>query len=135
MDKVILKVTGIISIVIGTLYSLTIIGAIVGIPLIIGGFKFITYSNMTDERIVSEKSNILGWSIFFLFFTFFGGVLGLFYYFSLTEIGNKVSDSLSAKRTNMNYLEELEKLKELCDKEVITKEEYEERKKQILKTK
>lgn len=132
MDKVILKVAGIFSLVIGIICCLTIIGAIIGIPLIVGGTKFMNFSNMTDEKLNFEKSSILGWSIFFLIFTFVSGVLGLIYYFSLTETYDNITESLKPKKDNIKYLEELEKLKELYDKEVLTKEEYEAKKKQIL---
>lgn len=132
MDKVILKIAGIFALVAGILSCLTIIGIIVGIPLIIGGTKFMNYSNMTVEKLNSEKSNILGWSIFFLIFTFVSGVLGLIYYFSLTETYDNITDSFKSKKHDNSYLEELEKLKELLDKDVITKGEYEAKKKQIL---
>jgi len=132
MDKVILKIAGIFALVVGVLCSLTIIGLIIGIPLIIGGIKFMNYSNMTDVKLTSEKSSLLGWSIFFLIFTFVSGLLGLIYYFSLTETYDNITDSIKAKNRDLSYLEELEKLKELFDKEILTKEEYEEKKKQIL---
>jgi len=132
MDKIILKITGIITLVLGIFYSITIIGLIVGVPLIIGGSKFIGYSNMTDERIIEEKNSILGWSIFFLFFTVIGGILGLIYYFSINGSMNKVSSVIKNISHDTKYLEELEKLKELYDKDIITKEEFEAKKKQIL---
>ena len=132
MDKVILKVAGIFALIVGIICCLTVIGIIIGIPLIIGGVKFMNYSNMTDEKLNSEKSSILGWSIFLLVFTFISGVLGLIYYFSLTETYDDISDSFKIKKHDTKYLEELEKLKELYDKDVLTKEEYEAKKKQIL---
>ena len=39
MDKSLLKISGIIAIVFGVLACLTLVGAIVGVPLIIGGAK------------------------------------------------------------------------------------------------
>jgi len=132
MDKVILKIAGIFALIMGVIYSITIIGLIVGVPLIIGGIKFMNYSNMTDAKLTSEKSNLLGWSIFLLIFTFISGLLGLIYYFSLTETYDNITDSIKFKNRNLSYLEELEKLKELYDKEILTKEEYEAKKKQVL---
>ena len=132
MDRVILKVSGIFALIVGVVCSLTIIGAIIGIPLIIGGIKFMNYSNMTEEKLTSQKSSILGWSIFFLIFTFISGVLGLIYYFSLTETYDNITDKIKSKNRDLGYLEELEKLKELYDKEILTKDEYEAKKKQVL---
>ena len=132
MDKIILKVAGIFALIIGIICCLTIIGSIVGIPLIIGGSKFMNYYNMTDEKLLSVKSSILGWSIFFLIIIFPVGIIGLIYYFSLTETFDNITDSFKNKKYDTKYLDELERLKELYDKEILTKEEYEAKKKQIL---
>ena len=51
MDKSLLKISGIIAIVFGVLACLTLVGAIVGVPLIIGGAKmkeYADYTNATD---------------------------------------------------------------------------------------
>ena len=68
MDKSLLKISGIIAIVVGVLACLTLIGAIVGVPLIIGGAKIKEYSDYTDEQILVIKDKILIWAIVFLFF-------------------------------------------------------------------
>ena len=51
MDKSLLKIAGIISIIVGILFCLTLIGAIVGVPIIIGGCKFKDYANLSDEEL------------------------------------------------------------------------------------
>ena len=43
-DKILLKAAGIIGIIFGVLASLTIIGLIIGIPMIIGGYYLYNYS-------------------------------------------------------------------------------------------
>lgn len=123
-DKALLKAAGIIAIVIGILCSLTIIGLIIGVPMIIGGYKLNEYSYMNDNEIINHKSSILGWSIFFIFFSFVSGVLGLIYYFGINSIQQKEND--------LTYLDELERLKKLLDEKAITKTEYENKKKEIL---
>ena len=77
MDKSLLKISGIISIVIGFLCCLTIFGAIVGIPLIIGGVKFKDYSSISDEELMTHKDSIIIWTIVFLFINQISGILGL----------------------------------------------------------
>ncbi len=123
-DKALLKAAGIIAIVFGIICCLTIIGLLWGIPLIIGGYKFNEYSMLEDEEVLNHKSGILGWSIFFIFFSFISGILGLIYYFGLNNIKPEKGD--------LTYIEELERLKKLLDEKAITKAEYDKKKKEIL---
>jgi len=123
-DKALLKAAGIIAIVLGIISCLTIIGLLWGIPMIIGGYKLNEYSNMDDSDILNHKASILAWSIFFVFFSFVSGILGLIYYFGLNSIGSKEEP--------LSYLDELERLKKLYDEKAITKSEYENKKKEIL---
>lgn len=124
MEKNLFKIAGIIAMIIGILYCVTIIGAIVGVFLIAGGSAMMGYSKLSNEELEEKKCSILGWSIFFLFFTVIGGVLGLIGYVTIGRdivIGGKES-----------YIDELQKLKELKDKGIITEKEYEAKKKKIL---
>ena len=59
MDKVLLKVAGIIALVCGILACLTIIGAIVGVPLIIGGKKCMDLAQLSDDEVIANKDTIL----------------------------------------------------------------------------
>lgn len=123
MEKILLKIAGIIAIIMGILYCFLIIGMLWGIPLIIGGSNMIGYSNMSDEEVKEKKNNILGWSIFFLFFTVIGGILGLVFYLM---IDNKI---FAPKN---DYINEIKKLDELRRQGVISDKEYEAKKKKIL---
>jgi phosphate/sulfate permease len=123
MEKALLKISGIIACIIGVFCCITIIGLIVGVPLIIGGSTMIGYSNLSDEEVMAKKSSILGWSIFFFFFTFIGGVLGIIFYFTMD---NKVF----AKKND--YIDEIKKLDELRKQGIISDAEYEAKKKKIL---
>lgn len=145
MDKSLLKISGIIAIVVGVLACLTLIGAIVGVPLIIGGAKIKEYSDYTDEQILVIKDKILIWAIVFLFFCQLSGILLLIFY--IDSIGNYEKGlGINANTNNMNYnnntnnmnatnnakYEELEKVKKLYDEKILTKEEYEKEKSRIL---
>ena len=138
MDKSLLKISGIIAIVFGVLACLTLVGAIVGVPLIIGGAKMKEYADYTDEQIIANKDKILIWTIVFLFFCQISGILLLIFY--IDSIG-KYEKGLTGD--NMNYqsnmntnsnakYEELEKVKKLYDEKILTKEEYEKEKERIL---
>lgn len=132
MDKSLLKISGIISIVIGIICCITIFGAIVGIPMIIGGAKFKDYSNLSDEELLSHKDAIIIWTIVFLFINQISGILGLV--FVITN--NLFNTSTDFNNMNNNFdnskYESLERLKKLYDDKVLSKEEYEKEKEKIL---
>ena len=145
MDKSLLKISGIIAIVVGVLACLTLIGAIVGVPLIIGGAKIKEYSDYTDEQILVIKDKILIWAIVFLFFCQLSGILLLIFY--IDSIGKYEKGlGINTNTNDMNYnnntnnmnatnnakYEELEKVKKLYDEKILTKEEYEKEKSRIL---
>ena len=129
MDKSVLKIAGIIAIVVGILASLTLIGAIIGIPMIIGGYKIKDISTLPEEEIEKQKDTILIWTIVFLFICQLSGILCLVYYLSM---GNYSSSKSSNSKTNNSKYDDLEKLNKLYKDKVITKEEFEAEKKRIL---
>ena len=67
MNKSLLKISGIISIVLGIICCLTIFGAIVGVPLIIGGNKIKDMANLSDKELMTQKDTILIWKENLLF--------------------------------------------------------------------
>ena len=132
MDKSLLKVSGIISIVVGVIYCLSIIGAIIGIPLIIGGIKIKDYASYSDIQIYESKDTILIWTIVFLLFNQMSGILLLIFY--IDNIGKTTTNNnnTNTNNTNSDKYEELEKIKKLYDEKILTKEEYENEKSRIL---
>lgn len=134
MDKTLLKISGIIAIVVGVLYCVTIVGAIVGVPLIIGGNKIKSYAEYTDEQIMDVKDSILIWAIVFLIFNQISGILLLIFYIDgLDKNRGKTTTVNTNKEVNIDgKYEELEKLKRLYDDKVLTKEEFEKEKDRIL---
>ncbi len=138
MDKSLLKISGIIAIVFGILACLTLVGAIVGVPLIIGGAKMKEYAYYTDEQIIANKDKILIWTIVFLFFCQISGILLLIFYIdSIGKYEKGITGDNMNYQSNMNTnnnakYEELEKVKKLYDEKILTKEEYEKEKERIL---
>lgn len=138
MDKSLLKISGIIAIVFGILACLTLVGAIVGVPLIIGGAKMKEYTDYTDEQIIANKDKILIWTIVFLFFCQISGILLLIFYIdSIGKYEKGITGDNMNYQSNMNTnnnakYEELEKVKKLYDEKILTKEEYEKEKERIL---
>jgi len=123
-DKVLLKVAGIFAMICGGIYCLTIIGIIIGIPLLIGGSRMIDFSKMEDQKLENYKTQLLVWGIIFLIFTTISGVLVLIYY---------IAGYFDFNGNKMSYLDEIEKLKKLYDDGAITEEEYEKKKNEILR--
>lgn len=138
MDKSLLKISGIIAIVFGVLACLTLVGAIVGVPLIIGGAKMKEYADYTDEQIIANKDKILIWTIVFLFFCQISGILLLIFYIdNIGKYEKGITGDNMNYQSNMNTnsnakYEELEKVKKLYDEKILTKEEYEKEKERIL---
>lgn len=138
MDKSLLKISGIIAIIFGILACLTLVGAIVGVPLIIGGAKMKEYVDYTDEQIIANKDKILIWTIVFLFFCQISGILLLIFYIdSIGKYEKGITGDNMNYQSNMNTnnnakYEELEKVKKLYDEKILTKEEYEKEKERIL---
>ena len=122
MDKSLLKISGIIAIVFGILACLTLVGAIVGVPLIIGGAKMKEYADYTDEQIIANKDKILIWTIVFLFFCQISGILLLIFYIdSIGKYEKGITGDNMNYQSNMNTnnntkYEELEKVKKLLIK-------------------
>ena len=131
-DKTLLNAAGIIALVVGIICCLTLVGAIVGIPLIIGGNKFRQLSRMDDDYIKSNKDTILVWSIVFILLCTVSGVLGIIYFIG---IENPNGISFSSKPSNSSKYNDLEKLNQLYKDKILTKEEYETEKERILNNK
>lgn len=131
MNKNLLKIAGIISIVLGIICCLTIFGAIVGVPLIIGGNKIKDMANLSDQELITQKDTILIWMVVFLVFNQISGILVLIFYI---DMDGSLSNTLNgSNKTSNDKYDELEKLKKLYDDKVLTKEEFETEKEKILK--
>ena len=74
-----LNIMYIVFLIIGILSVITIIGAIIGIPIIIGSNKFKELKDAPLNTIIQEKGDIFGWSIFFGIITLpIGAVIFIF---------------------------------------------------------
>ena len=125
MDKSLLKVSGMFSFIIGVICCATIVWAIVGIPMIIGGNKLKEIAMLSDEEIKEKKDIILIWTIVFLFICQISGILSLIFYLT-------IDSSTTNKKSSYNKYDELEKIKKLYDDKVLSKEEFESEKEKIL---
>ncbi len=128
MDKSLLNIAGLVAFVLGILCCLTIVGAIVGVPMIIGGNKLREMSNLSDEDLVKNKETLLVWTIVLLFICTISGILALVFYVQL-ENPNLFS---GGSKSNSSKYNELEQINKLYKDKVLSKEEYEKEKDRIL---
>lgn len=126
-DKSLLNVAGIIALVLGIVSCCTIVGALVGIPVIIGGNKLRSFSRMSDKEIYDQKENLLIWSIVLCILCTISGALGLVYYFGMDNTFN-----FDFGNSDATKFKNLERLNALYQSKAITKEEYEKEKERIL---
>lgn len=161
-SKIYFTVAWIVAMITGAIYSLTIVGLIIGIPLFIGGSKFNYARGMSDDLLVKNRSTLLGWGVFFavvLAPTVIGTIVVLVLallvndYIKNLEKGNysmanrsfgeslkegtasawrETKEVFSGKSDLEKERERLEELKKMKDEGVITEEEYEAKRKKIL---
>lgn len=155
MTNIYFIVIRILTLIVGIIACITLVGAILGIPLIIASNKFRDAQLMTDEQLVQNRGNLLGWGIFVsivLAPTVLGMIAILVFavlvdtYIKNIELGrpeenektvtqvvaegtaNAISDVKAAVTPKSNLekqIEELKKLKEMKEEGLITDEEYE----------
>ena len=130
MDKSLLNVAGLIAFILGIVCCLTIIGAIVGVPMIIGGNKLREMSNYSDQDLIAKKDTLLVWTIVLLFLCTISGILALIFYIQL-ENPNGLGFGNSNKNDSSKY-NDLEQINKLYKDKVLSKEEYEKEKERIL---
>lgn len=160
--KTYFNVVRIVSLIFGILFCITIVGAILGIPMIIASNKFKDAYNMTDDELVKNRSSILGWGIF-LAVVFSPSIFGLIIllilammvddYIKNIETGNLaqneksfsdtveegVSNTWNGIKNTFNgksdidkQKAELQKLDKMREEGLITSEEYDALRKKIL---
>lgn len=89
-----------------------------------GGFLFLHYGDLEILVLKKKKEIILIWSIVLFFTTLMGGIIGFIIYVLLSEPLNN--------GRQISYVKELSELKRLLDDGLITKKEFEAKKKKIL---
>lgn len=119
-NYIFLLVSGIIGMIVGILACITIIGLILGIPLIIGARKYLDWAKLSNEDLAKEKDNLLIWGIVFAILTFPIGLLALVpafntsgqIYSSEAKSYEPTHASSSSKKSKAERINELYDLKE-----------------------
>lgn len=139
------KISGILAIVFGAIMCLgfiLIFPALIGAAMIYGGISFMNYAEMDSHVLAKKNTIIIVWIvIFFLFGGMITGVLALSAYLDsredIEETSNSNTNSNVAEdiqKTDTDLLvEKIERLDKLHKDGLITDEEYESLKKDVLK--
>lgn len=160
--KIYFKVAQIVSLILAILLSITIIGIIIGIPLFIASGKFKEFYTLTDEKLVERKNSILGWGIFLsivlapsiiglivmlviviMVNSYIGNIergeidkahrtVGQTIQEGTSSAWNSVKNTFKGKSDLDKQKEELAKLQKMLEENLITQEEYEIKRRQIL---
>jgi len=127
MNKSLLSVARVISMITGIMYCITFILIPIGILNIIASNKF---SEAEKGGNVSRET-VRNWSIYLLFTDTISGVLGIIA--STNEDSDVIDVSTSASATKSSPLEErLNNLSKLYDSGVISRDEYDRRRREII---
>lgn len=132
---------GIVSIIAGVLYCITLIGIIVGIPLFIGAAKYLNYAKMSDEAVLAEKSTVMVWAIVFAVVMFPLGLIALVPALNLEGNVDRatsgavtgVKSAFEKKDPMEEKMEKIQKLYEMKEKGIIDEEDFAAAKAKILR--
>jgi len=126
----------IIGLVFGILFCITIIGAIAGVPLIIGALFFGKCQNMTNEDVLANRNTIMVWGIIFTIIMFPLGAIALVPMFNLEGQIDNFAGNTQHPKTDDSYDEKIRKVEKLHKMKadgLITEGEFEAAKEEILK--
>lgn len=162
MKNIYFTTAWIVSLVIGIIFSITIAGLILGIPLLIASSKFNRARKMTDDELIENRGNLFGWGIFLAIIltpSILGLIVALIFvfmvnnYISNLEQGNVeateksfgetvkdgtskawggIKETFGFKSKLEKQKDELNELQKMKEDGIITEEEYEAKRKQIL---
>lgn len=135
-----LLVSGILGMITGIVACITILGAIIGIPLIIGASKFLAWAKLSDEELYAEKDQLMVWAIVFAILMFPVGALALVPPLTMdnttTTTTNKPEqkdyEPTQATDNKKSKLDRLSELSALKDQGLIDEKDFEIAKKKIL---
>ena len=136
----VLTIVGVMGYIFGILACITIVGLIIGIPMIMGAKKYMDWSKISDEELLNEKPSMLGWTIFFCIFTFPFGLVALIPYFNLeggvdraaTGAVQGVKGAFAKKDPMQEKIDKIEKLAALKEKGLIDEDDFKVAKAKIL---
>ncbi len=162
MKNIYFTTAWIISLILGILFCITVVGAIFGVPLLIAASKFNVARKMSDEELVKNRSNLFGWGIF-LAIVLSPTIIGLIVllilvimvnnYINNLEQGNLeeanksfgqtikegtsktwtgIKEAFGVKSKLEKQKDQIAELQKMKEEGIITEEEYEAKRKQIL---
>ncbi|MCK9575942.1 MAG: SHOCT domain-containing protein [Clostridia bacterium] len=131
-----LMLVAILGYIIGVIACVTVIGLIIGIPMIIGANRYAYWAKMSDEALQNEAQSMFGWTIFFCIFAFPFGLVALIPYLNLDadkiDTVENVKYTVSKKDPMQEKIDKIEKLAALKEKGLIDEDDFKVAKAKIL---
>ena len=141
---------GILGYILGVACCFTLILIPVAVYLFIGARRYMVFSEMSDAELSANKQALMGWAIFFSIVGFPLGLISIIPAMIVSNNNITISNVETEIKTapeqvnaevkeekkqenKSNDIDTLEKLKHLLDEGLITEEEYNRAKKDILK--
>lgn len=128
MNKTLLLIARITSLITGIIYCLTFIGLPIGILNLVASSKF-QKAKDGDSNITRE--NVRNWSIYLLFTDLLSGILGLIAS-TAEEVVHDFTSTAERSKSSTNIEERLKNLRTLYESGMISRDEYDRRRQEIL---
>ena len=125
-------IAGILGIVFGIIYILTLVGIIVAIPLFIGASKFFKWQKSSDEEVLADKDSVVVWAIVFSIFLFPLGLIALVPVFNMEGQISQVITPKSVEKEMDEKMDKIKKLHQMKEDGIITEEDFKLAKEKIL---
>ena len=132
-----LMLVAILGYIIGVIACITIIGLIIGIPMIMGANRYAYWAKMSNEALQNEVQSMFGWTIFFCIFAFPLGLVALIPYLNLdadrsSGTVENVKYTVSNNDAMQEKIDKIEKLAALKAKGLIDEDDFKAAKAKIL---
>ena len=133
LNKNLLKVAAIIAVFYGILYCFTIIGAFIGVPILMGAFYINSITVLSKENIKALRGNLLKWAaVYLITLNMFSAILLVIVYFLVGK--NDITKATVVEDPEPEITEEekdeiiddkVKKLETLKEQGLLTDEEFE----------
>lgn len=132
-NETVFSILGVLGMIAGILFCITIVGAIIGIPIIIGANRYSKWAKQSDEQVFEERSDVSLWGVVYAIFIFPIGLIALIPVFNLKgQITNAIEGTKPEKDEMDEKIEKIKKLHEMKEKGIIDEEDFKTAKQKLL---
>lgn len=126
------KISGVLAMIFGIIACITIVGALIGVPLLFASINFFKFDKLNDQELYEQKSNVILWGVIFSIFCFPLGLISLIPLFSIDGAVKNIKDNVVEKIENISNpkskvdekIEKIKELNELKEKGIIDEKDF-----------